>query len=1475
MKKSDSPKNETNNKVSEKPAANDFLIVGIGAAAGGIQALKTFFKNVPADSGAAYVVILHLSPDHDSQLAEVLRTVARIPVAQVKEKVRVEPNYIYVVSPNESLSMADGQIVVSPIHTVEERRAQVDIFFRTLAESHRARAVAVVLSGTGADGSMGIKRVKENGGAAFVQNPREAEFGEMPRNSIATELIDEILNVADIPAKIIEPAMRQLEEALMHSRSEHRHSIEHSEVQAEELKASSEESQAINEELRSATEELETGKEELQSVNEKLIRVNQELKIKIDELSLSNNDLRNLINSTNIGTIFLDRSLRVKMFTPAAREIFNLIDTDLNRPLADITTKINFEDLHHDVERVLESLQSVEREIEVFGRVESRESRVEGKERRVEGSNNSDSRLPTLDSRLSHWFLMQITPSRTADDQSGAIITFVNITTRKQAEEDLRESVRNLERQTRIFDTTLSSITDFNYIFDKDGRFVYSNQPLLDLLGITSEEIVGKNFFDLNYPEDLAARLHRQIKEVFETGEPVRDETPFTSPTGAGGFYEYIFSPVAAADGSVEAVAGSTRDVTTRKRLETNLGFLAETSRDLIEMSGIDEIMRNVGAKIGAYLDLSNCALIEINETEDAAVVNHDWHRPDAPGLSGVYRFSEYLSDEFQNAGRAGENFIVNDTQNDSRAGAAAYARLKIGAFLAAPVVKDDEWRLMLVVYKDAAHVWQADEIELMNDLTKRVWARLELTRSDEALRESEERYRNLFDSIDEGFCVIEVIFDENEQAVDYRFLEVNPTFEKQTGLLGAKGKRVRELIPDLEAEFFEVYGKVALTGEPIRFISTVKQLNILLDLYACRVGGRESRKVAVVFSNITMRRQMEQTLRESEEKYRGLFDLMDEGYCIIQMIFDEDDRPVDYRFLETNPAFEKQSGLQNAVGKRILELAPDLQKHWFDIYGNVALTGEPIRLTSDVLALNRWLNIYACPVGERESRKVAVIFNDVTTRQRAEEKLREASEFNSAVLSSLPAQIAVLGADGGITAINEEWRRFARENGGEDAPERTGVGVNYLEVCRRATGDSLADARRVMAGIESILKGNLAQFSHEYPCHSPVEKRWFLLNVTPLRGGRGGAVVSHLNITTRKLAEEALHESEERLRLVINSVEDYAITTTDVTGIINGWNPGAKKMFGYAESEIIGQPCDILFTPEDRENGVPAMEMQTAMKNGSAEDERFHLRRDGTRFYVSGVMQSLKDGKVDGFVKIARDMTERIKAEQIGREKEMLQTLVGAQEDERKRIARDLHDELGQLLTGLRLKLEAVGKLCEGNRELRGKIDETQTIAKHLDAGIDFLAWELRPAALDDLGLYAALAKYVREWAHYSGIAAELLGSNIKKERLAPEAETNLYRIAQEALNNVHKHAKASSVEVSLEKRGEDLIVLIINDDGSGFDPKNKMNRGKGIGLIGMRERAALIGGSLEIESAPGKGTTIFVRVPATFTEKENLDDE
>lgn len=180
-----------------------FLITGIGASAGGIQALREFFKNVPAKSGIAYAVILHLSPDHDSMLAEILQLVASIPVTQVREKVLIEPDHVYVVPPDHHLVVEGNYIIASPNTLLEDRRAPVDIFFRALAEAHREQAVCVVLSGTGANGSMGLKRVKERGGAVYVQDPWEAEFNEMPRHAIETELADEVLPVAGIPARII------------------------------------------------------------------------------------------------------------------------------------------------------------------------------------------------------------------------------------------------------------------------------------------------------------------------------------------------------------------------------------------------------------------------------------------------------------------------------------------------------------------------------------------------------------------------------------------------------------------------------------------------------------------------------------------------------------------------------------------------------------------------------------------------------------------------------------------------------------------------------------------------------------------------------------------------------------------------------------------------------------------------------------------------------------------------------------------------------------------------------------------------------------------------------------------------------------------------------------------------------------------------------------------------------------------------
>lgn len=197
------PENKSAPTAGEGAGAPNFLVVGIGASAGGIQALSKFFEQVPADSGIAYVVILHLSPDHDSRLAQVLQTVCKLPVSQMLSEARIEPDHVYVIPPDQHLTVWDGYIKVAPNTSMEERRAPVDIFFRTLAEARGPFSVCVILSGTGANGSMGMKRIKECGGAAFVQDPREAEWEEMPRNSIATALVDDVLPVAEIPARII------------------------------------------------------------------------------------------------------------------------------------------------------------------------------------------------------------------------------------------------------------------------------------------------------------------------------------------------------------------------------------------------------------------------------------------------------------------------------------------------------------------------------------------------------------------------------------------------------------------------------------------------------------------------------------------------------------------------------------------------------------------------------------------------------------------------------------------------------------------------------------------------------------------------------------------------------------------------------------------------------------------------------------------------------------------------------------------------------------------------------------------------------------------------------------------------------------------------------------------------------------------------------------------------------------------------
>ncbi|MFL6373485.1 MAG: PAS domain S-box protein [Pyrinomonadaceae bacterium] len=517
----------------------------------------------------------------------------------------------------------------------------------------------------------------------------------------------------------------------------------------------------------------------------------------------------------------------------------------------------------------------------------------------------------------------------------------------------------------------------------------------------------------------------------------------------------------------------------------------------------------------------------------------------------------------------------------------------------------------------------------------------------------------------------------------------------------------------------------------------------------------------------------------------------------------------------------------------------------------------------------------------------------DITDRRLAEERIRASAQQLRLVTDAMPALISYVDRHERFRFANQTYSVwFGR------APEEL-IGKKVQEVF----GDEIYAI--IQEQVAATLKGEEVAFDTElkYP---KGDRRFVHISYTPdfdVDGNVRGYFALTTDLTELRRSQELLRSSEEKLGLMMETFTDYAIMTLDTKGIVDSWNEGAKLIFGYEESEIIGQPGDILFLPEDIASGVPEEEMKTAREKGRAKDERWHMRKDGTRFYASGVMMPLYLGKtLTGYAKIASDLTERqrqkeelerahselelrvaertrelaesnralideAKARSAAEEQriQLLHRLVTSQEMERRRIARDIHDQLGQRMTGLRLKLESLRSVVGTEGDIPSRVKRLQEITERLDSEVSFLAWELRPTVLDDLGLVEALRTYVREWSRHCEIDADFQAIKIGKERFDVNVETHLYRISQEALNNISKHANAENVTVMLEKRNKELI-LIVEDDGKGFDT-TKLARprksGRGLGLIGMQERAALIGGELEMESSEN-GTAVYVRVPA-----------
>jgi PAS domain S-box-containing protein len=354
-----------------------------------------------------------------------------------------------------------------------------------------------------------------------------------------------------------------------------------------------------------------------------------------------------------------------------------------------------------------------------------------------------------------------------------------------------------------------------------------------------------------------------------------------------------------------------------------------------------------------------------------------------------------------------------------------------------------------------------------------------------------------------------------------------------------------------------------------------------------------------------------------------------------------------------------------------------------------------------------------------------------------------------------------------------------------------------------------------------------------------------------------------------------------EQLRVV-------AAFVTDAHGRVQAWSREAEALFGYKAQDLAHLPWRVLLATDSE-----AIAHSPQHGPSAHPPLRRFRRRDLTEFDAHHATVELRSpaGIVSHAQMIFRDegagqrpgATSRGEMEAFPRTESaelrhseearvrLLRRLLMAQEEERRRIARDLHDHLGQQLTSLRLKVEAVRSSTGSLPDVQPTLAQADALLMQIDRDIDFLSWELRPAALDDLGLKAVLENYVSEWSRHSNVRARFHAEGLGDERVAPEIEVTLYRIAQEALTNVARHARARSVEVVLERRHRTLS-LVIEDDGVGFDTSTMSNTM--IGLIGMRERTAVVGGTLDIQPTPRGGTTVLARVPVSVRDQNLLSD-
>ena len=1209
-------------------SATDYAVVGIGASAGGIKALQSMFERLSTDANIVYVVVVHLSPEHESHIASLLQKLTTMPVQAVTETMPIQPDHVYVISPNSHLLMYDGKLEPTAAPARRGRTTTIDLFYETLAEAHRHRAIGVLLSGSGSDGTLGMRAIKAHGGITFAQDPDEAEYDAMPRNAIASGAVDFILPVNELPEKLV--ALWRHARTIELAEIPDRPTPEDAAAQAEH---------ALHEIL--ATVRARTGHDFTQYKRATLLRrIERRLQV---------NQLRDLASYA-------------QFIHDSAKESQALLGD------------------------LLISVTAFFRDPQVFDYVES-----------------------------------HVVPELFAGREGGRIRVWIPGCA--TGEEAYSYAMLLAEHAQQMASPPTISI----FATDIDEQ----------ALAVARAGI---------YPEAVAENL-----------KPERQKRWLVHEQG-------------------------------RLRVQKSL-------RELVTFASHNVIQDPPFSN----LDLVSCrnVLIYLTRNVQSKVLDllHFALRADGFLVLGL---SESIDDAHDGFHAVDKTNRIFSQQPRPRPSPRLASRLSVG------------------VHPRVSH-------ELIAAAGRRVLS-----------------FADLHQQLLEHYAPPSVIVDERFDIVHLsdragRFLHLGPG-EPSLNIVRAAPEELR----------FEL--KSAL-DQAIQSMRTVERDN--LATRRGTEGVRVNVTVHPVRDRATARTFALVLFEETALAPEANEEPADAGAGAVKSQLEGRLRDMQFQLSGAVEQYEVQNEELKASNEEL------------------QATNEELRATTEELE-----------TGKEELQSINEEL--VTVNQELKDKVDETTRITDDLQNFIVAtNIAALFVDRELRLMR--FTPLARE---------------IFNVLPGDVGRSLLDITHRLGGID--LEGSINQL---FETLRPVELEarrsdglLYIVRFLPYRTTDdriAGAVLTFIDITRREAAEAAGQRGEAWARVIVESVREYAIITLDPSGRIDTWNPGAHLIFGWTAEEAIGQPFPLIFTPEDVAAGTPETELRTAREAGRAEDERWQVRKDGTRFFASGICAPLVDAQRFGYVKVLRDLTEHQLAQRRRDELLSMERVNRMAAEEASRLKDDflatLSHEMRNPLALIQMQAELLQRAPEARRtpRLASAVEIIhQTVkaqAQFVEDMLDVSRLRTGKLAIDRqlLPLPLVIADSIgalRDEAQGSHIT---LTVEIDPEPMFVEADAvRVKQIAWNLLSNAIKFTQAGGhVIVRLRREGTEAR-LDVEDNGVGIAPEvlphifdwfrqaetgsTRRKGGMGIGLALVRQLVELHGGRVRGHSkGVGKGACFSVWLP------------